>query len=468
MNTLPFYSGGRKTTEKMLEVRDKYTGETFARVSISDKSDIQKSYEILKKSETLPSHKRAEILDKTAEIVLSKKNKLAEIICCEAGKPIKLARGEVERCIQTLKFSASVARTISGETVNFPAHPGGEGRRGYVSYEPVGVVAAISPFNFPLNLFAHKVAPAIAAGCPIISKPASTTPVSALKLAECLFEAGLPENQLSVLVGSGSEIGTGIVSHPDCAHISFTGSPEVGWNLLNVNPKIGRTLELGSNSAMVIDSSWDVSDAAKKAVSASMAYSGQVCISLQRVYVTEDIFDELCSKIKENASQLIIGNPHDEATTIGPMISEYEADRVRDWVRKARNAGASVLVSEDKGKSLLGPQILTNVPENCEIISNEVFGPVVSINPIRKIDDAVELINQTEYGLQAGILIKDFQKAIRLSEKLDVAGVIIGDSPIFRVDQMPYGGIKKSGIGREGPKWAIRDLVKEKLTVFTL
>ncbi len=468
MKTLPFFVGGRKHGDKTLEVTDKYTGEIIARVSISGQDDVETAFELAEKSETLPVYRRAEILDTASIKVSEHKEELTDIICSEAGKPIKLALGEVDRCIQTLKFSASVARTMEGKTINFPAHPWGVNRRGFVSYEPIGTVSAISPFNFPLNLLAHKIAPAISAGCPVVAKPASTTPLVALKLAEILFESGLPEDQLAILIGSGSEIGEAIATHPDCKHISFTGSPAVGWNLVKLNPSIGRTLELGSNSAMIADVSWDIPEIAKKAVSASMAYSGQVCISLQRLYVTKDIFDEVCSQIIELASKLIIGNPHDPKTTIGPMVSLSEANRVREWVKDATDSGANLLFSADEGGVKLGAQILANVPESAKVISQEVFGPVLSINPVENLDEAVSLVNNSEYGLQAGVLVKDFAKAIKISEALDVAGVIIGDSPIFRTDQMPYGGIKKSGIGREGPAWAIRDLVKEKLTVFTL
>ncbi len=468
MTVRGFYLNGVCKTNATLDVRNKHTGEVFARVSVSDKEHVDTAYKVASNARTLSIHKRAEILDKASEIVLAKKKELSETICLEAGKPIALAEGEVSRCAQTLKFSASVARTLSGKTINFEAHSNGCGRRGYVSYEPVGTVAAISPFNFPLNLYAHKIGPAVAAGCPIVSKPASTTPLSALMLAEILFEAGLPYEHLSVLIGSGKTIGEGIATHKDCKHISFTGSPDVGWHLVETNPTIDRTLELGSNSAMIADSSWDTEDIAKKAVSASMAYSGQICISLQRLYLTKEIFKEVIKEVVGLAKELTIGDPMDRNTKIGPMISRQEADRIREWVGEAVSFGAKLIHSSDSGGAHLGAQILTHVPEDVKLIQNEAFGPVLCINPVDSLEEAVQKINATKYGLQAGILVSDYRKAIKLSEALDVAGVVIGDSPIFRVDNMPYGGIKHSGVGREGPEWAIRDLVREKLTVFTL
>lgn len=465
---LPFYVGGKRSSSQSLNVTDKYTGETIARVSVSTQSDVDLAYEIAGKAKAIPPHIRADILDKASIIVSNRKEELAETICNEAGKPIRLAEGEVDRCSQTLKFSASVARTLEGKTINFPAHPGGVNRRGFVSYEPVGTVCAISPFNFPLNLATHKIAPAISAGCPVVAKPASKTPISAIKLAEILYEAGLPREHLSVLIGSGSTIGSSVAAHRECRHISFTGSPDVGWRLVKQNPHVGRTLELGSNSAMIADSSWDVLGIANKAVKASMAYSGQVCISLQTLYVTKDIFDCICEVVVSEAEKLKMGDPHKPDFYIGPMISEKEADRVRTWIENATSDGGELLFGIDQNGVMLGPHIMTYVPESSSIISKEVFGPVLTVNPVEDLDDAVSRINKSAYGLQAGVLVSDYRKALHISESLNVAGVIIGDSPIFRTDQMPYGGIKGSGIGREGPSWAVRDLVREKLTVFTL
>ncbi len=467
-DTLPFYIEGERHSDQTIDVTDKYTGDTIARVSVCEESDVDLAYNVASKAKPIPFHKRADILDKASVIVSNRKRELAETICSEAGKPIKLADGEVDRCAQTLKISASVARTLKGETINFPAHPGGVNRRGYVSYEPVGTVCAISPFNFPLNLITHKIAPAISAGCPVVAKPASKTPISALKLAEILYEAGLPQEHLSVLIGSGPTIGKFIASHGECKHISFTGSPDVGWGLVKINPYAGRTLELGSNSAMIADGSWEVADIARKAVTASMAYSGQVCISLQTLYITVDIFDDVCDAVISEVEQLKIGDPHNPEFKIGPMISENEADRVRNWIEKATTEGGELLYGADQDKTMLGPHIMTFVPETSSIVSKEVFGPVLTINSVDSLDDAVSRINKSSYAINTGVLVSDYRKALRVSESLDVAGVIIGDSPIFRTDQMPYGGIKGSGIGREGPSWAVRDLVREKLTVFTL
>lgn len=468
MKVRPYLLDGQKTFELVTEITDKFTGKIFAGACICVPEDVNHAFEVAQKAPILPQWKRSEILLKAASLLENRLEEGAKIIAIEAGKPIKLARQEVKDSVTALKLCAAAAMTLDTRTVNLESDPKGDGKRAFVRLEPIGTAICISPFNYPLRLFVHKVGPAIAAGCPVIAKPSTVSPLSALMMGDILLEAGLPQQCLAIMIGKGSDIGENIVAHAKCAHLNFTGSSKVGWKLVELNPKVPRMLELGSNSAMIADSSWEPIDIARKAIEASMEYQGQDCISLQKLYVTQDIFDKVVDCSIELASHLNIGNPLLEETNLGPMISLNAVNRLRSWVREAEIYGAETVFSLYEGGTLLGPHIAIHVPESAKIMSREVFGPMLCINPVANVEEAVERVNSSRFQIQTGLLISDYKKALNAAENLQTGTVVIGDAPNYRSDAQPYGGVKESGMGREGPFRAIRDLTTEKLIVFSL
>jgi acyl-CoA reductase-like NAD-dependent aldehyde dehydrogenase len=458
------------TTGEWIEVRAPYDGELLGRVPACGSEQVDAAVAAAKaalEAGPLPAWKRAEILDRAAVIVAQRTEDLARIIATEAAKPIKTARVEAQRCVSTFTFAAVAARTLAGDVVPMDASAAGEGKLAFTLRVPIGVVGAISPFNFPLNLVAHKLAPAIAAGCPVVLKPASQTPLSALVLARILLdECGLPAGQLNVVTGSGGTVGNAIVDHPDIALITFTGSPEVGWGIRGRAPRKKVGLELGNNAPLIIEPSADVETAAKKVSVAGFSHAGQSCISTQRIYVHESVRERFLDALVPLVEGLVVGEPLDERTDVSALISTGERDRVQSWVDEAVASGAEILaggkVRED---GVLAPTVLGSVTPDMNVCKNEVFGPVVGIATYSSLDDALRLANDSRYGLQAAIFTADLSDALRAARTLDYGGVLVNEVPTFRADQQPYGGNRDSGNTREGPQWAVREMTEERLVI---
>ncbi len=452
-------------------MRSPYDGEEVAEVAWGNRAHAEAAIDAAQRAMTLPlaAHSRAQILEEVSARLKSRRADFARTIALEAGKPITAAELEVDRAVQTLLFSASAARTSGGEVVNFDAHPAAVGRLGIVLRVPAGIVAAITPFNFPLNLVAHKIAPAFAAGCATVLKPADKTPVSAILLGELFVDAGLPDGWINIVVGEAKEIGNVFLHDERVKVISFTGSAEVGWGLRANAPKKKVLLELGNATPVIVLADADLDEAASAITAHGFGFAGQTCISIQRVYVERSIHDALLEKLVPKIRQLIVGDPLNRDTQIGPVITQASRDRLLSWIRAAEERGAVPLTGggvDERG--MLQPTLLTQVSSDMEICSNEAFGPVVSIMPVSGLDEAIELANGTPYGLQAGLFTKDIARALLAVPHLEFAGVTINESPSFRADNMPYGGVKNSGNTREGPQYAFEEYTERRLIVLKL
>ncbi len=406
---------------------------------------------------------RSSILRKAHQLLLDRRDEMAAAVCSETGKPIKEARLEVDRSALTLLFSGEEAHRLRGEVVPMDASPAGKGRMAMTVREPVGVVAAITPFNFPLNLAMHKIGPAIAGGNAIVHKPASATPISAVKMASIFEESGLPPGALNVITGPGGSIGDALVFDPRVAMVTFTGSVEVGLRIRNLAGLKRVTLELGSNSAVIIEDDADLSEAVSRCVAGSFSHSGQVCISVQRIFVQRKIRDEFLERMVEGTKKLAIGHPRDPATDISSLITVGEAERVEDWIGEAVRAGAGLATGGARRRATVDPAVLTEVPDTASLSCREAFGPVVGVNAYETLDEAITRVNASDYGLQAGIYTRDIRKAFHAARRVHVGGFMINEVPQYRVDQMPYGGVKLSGTGREGPRYAIEEMTEPKL-----
>jgi acyl-CoA reductase-like NAD-dependent aldehyde dehydrogenase len=406
---------------------------------------------------------RSTILRKAYYRLLERRDEMAMAVCSETGKPIKEARMEVERSAMTLLFSSEEAHRLRGEVVPMDASPAGKGHWAMTVREPLGVIAAITPFNFPLNLAMHKVGPALAGGNSLVLKPASTTPISGILMASIFAECGLPAGALNVITGPGGAIGDMLVFDPRVAMVTFTGSVDVGLRIRNLAGMKRVTLELGSNSAVIIEDDADLNEAVPRCVAGSFAHSGQVCISVQRIYVNSKVRREFVERFVEGARKLHIGHPRDASTDISSLITEGEAQRVESWIREAVDSGAKLASGGARNRSTVEPTVLTEVPAGAKVACREAFGPVVGINSYESMDQAVAMVNDSQYGLQAGIYTRDIQKAFRAAQQVHVGGFMINEIPQYRVDQMPYGGVKLSGSGREGPKYAIEEMTEPKL-----
>ncbi len=414
----------------------------------------------------MPACKRAEILEKLAENLEKRKDEAAGIIAMEAAKPITTAREEVARTIQTYKFSAEEAKRIHGETLALDAAPGGENRLAFTVREPIGVIGAITPFNFPMNLVAHKVGPAIASGNTIVLKPASQTPLSAYFLAELLEETDLPAGAFNVVTGSGRTVGDQLVTDTCLAAITFTGSPTVGVDIRNKAGLKRVTLELGSNSAVIIDQGTDLDKIIPRCVKGAYSFQGQVCISLQRIYVHEHLYKSFVEKFVKATEKLQAGDPLDPETDISALISPKDVVRALAWIEEAVQHGAEVVAGGKREGNILYPTVLLNVDPALKVSCQEAFAPLAVISKFKTVEEAIEQVNDSRFGLQAGIYTNNMQHALLAAEKLQVGGVMINDIPTFRVDHMPYGGVKDSGMGREGIKYAIEEMTELKLVVF--
>ncbi len=455
-------------TDEWSEVKAPYDETLIGRVPKGDAALVEKATAAAAGAfaeAEFPAHERAALLDRAAELVGEREDDLTMTIAAEAGKPVKTARVEAQRCVSTLQFSAVAARTLTGHTVPMEAGSPGVGKLGVVIRVPYGVVGAISPFNFPLNLVAHKLGPAIAAGNAIVLKPAGQTPISAIKLAEVLYDAGLPENWLQVVCGSGSDVGNAIVEEDRIGAITFTGSASVGWGIRSKAPHKKVNLELGSNAPLIVNEDGDWETAADKAQLHAYSHAGQSCISVQRVLLHESIADQFTERFTKNVESLVTGDPMDENTDVGPVISRDDRDRVKEWIDEATAKGGEILtggelVDEDR---CVAPTVIRNEPKECHTWKDEIFGPVATIHTFKTFDEALEMANDSRYGLQAGVFTRDVGNAKKAGETLEFGGVLINEVPTFRTDQMPYGGVKDSGNTREGPHYAVRELTEERL-----
>jgi acyl-CoA reductase-like NAD-dependent aldehyde dehydrogenase len=454
-------------TGEWQEVRSPYSGEVVGRVAKAGAEDTRRAIDAAEAAmrEPLPAHKRAEILVRVAGALGRRHEEVARLISDEAGKPMKAAKIEASRAMSTYTFSAVEARKLAGEIVPMDASQAGEGKLGLTLRTPIGVAGAISPFNFPLNLVAHKIAPALGAGCAVVLKPASQTPLSALLLAELETEAGLPPGWLNVLVGPASEIGDVLVEDERVKVITFTGSSAVGWKLRERAPRKRVNLELGNATPLIVEADADVEAAAGATAQHGFSFAGQSCISIQRVYVQRSVYDDYLERLLPKVEQLVLGDPADEETDVGPVIDEDARDRILEWIEEARKGGAEILTGGDLDGELVRPTVIANVSPDLKVSCEEVFGPVVTVNPYESLDEALELANGTRYGLQAGIFTTDLQTAFRAAQELEFGGVTVNEAPTFRADQMPYGGVKDSGNTREGPAYSIREFTEERVVV---
>ena len=456
--------------EDWIEVASPYDGSLVARVAKVGAAETRAAIDAAERAmrDPLPAHERARILDRVAAALAERADEAARLICAEAGKPMKAARVEASRAVSTYTMAAVEARKLAGEVVPMDASEAGVGKLAFTQRVPVGVVGAISPFNFPLNLVAHKIAPALAAGCAVVLKPATQTPLSALFLAELELEAGLPAGWLNVLVGPSSEIGDVLVEDPRVALITFTGSGPVGWGIRERAPRKRVSLELGNATPVIVDADADVSLAAAKCAANAFSFAGQSCISVQRILVHEDVYDAFRDALVPLVDALVVGDPADEATDVGPLIAPSERERVLEWIEEARAGGATVLTGGVVESDLLRPTVVEAPPPEGRLACDEVFGPVCTLQRFATLDEAVDLANSTRYGLQAGIFTGDVGRALSAASRLEFGGVTINEAPTFRADQMPYGGVKDSGNTREGPAWTIREMTEERLVVVQL
>lgn len=449
-----------------LEVRDKYGGQVATRVARADRPTVERAiaaaHAAAPAMRKLPAYARRDVLEHCARRFRERADELAMSLCIEAGKPIRDARGEVERLIDTFRIAAGEATRAHGEVLAMDVTPRAARYRGQWKRVPIGPVAAISPFNFPLNLAAHKVAPAIAAGCPFVLKPASYTPIGALIIAETLAETDLPRGAFSVLPCRVPDAEP-LITDERIKLLSFTGSPEVGWGLKAQAGKKRVVLELGGNAGCIVDEGVDVGDVVERLVIGAFYQSGQSCISVQRIIVHERVYDELRERLVAATRELPMGDPKDERTFIGPLISEDDAQRIERWIAAAVDAGARLLCGGRRSGVMHEATLLENVPRDQELSCREVFGPVAVLSRFSAFDDALAEVNDSRYGLQAGVFTHDLRKMHKAWDELEVGGVIINDVPSFRVDHMPYGGVKDSGFGREGLRFAIEDMSEIRL-----
>ena len=454
----------------VITVRSPYDGSIIGEIPAQTAADVDIAVAIAKRAlhdNPLSLWKRAEILDKAAARLTDRREEFARIVAREAAKPIRTARVEAERAAGTFQFSAAEARKLSGEMIPLDAIPSGEGKLGFTLRVPIGVVGAIAPFNFPLNLVVHKVGPAIAAGCPVVLKPASQTPFSSLALARMLIdECGLPPEYLQVITGSGSTVGNAIVDHPDIALITFTGSPDVGWSIRARAPRKRVGLELGNNAPCIIEADGDWRTAAAKIKVAGFSHAGQSCISTQRVLVHRSIAAAFTAVLAAHVETLVVGDPMDEATDVSALISRTERDRVAGWIEEARAAGATIAAGGSvQADGVLRPTVIADATPDLKVCALEVFGPVVAVTAYDTLDEAIALANYTKFGLQASIFTKDIDVALKAVRSLDFGGVLVNEVPTWRADQQPYGGLRDSGNTREGPAYTVKEMTEIRMVI---
>ncbi|MFN8381822.1 MAG: aldehyde dehydrogenase family protein [Anaerolineales bacterium] len=455
-----------------LEVKNKYNGSTVGVLPTARKEDLDSALAAAERAEDvmadMPAHKRAEILVRAASLMRERADDLAKTIAAEAGKALKFARAEVDRAASVFTIAAEEAKRLHGETIPLDAVPSGERYFGYWTRRPVGVIAAISPFNFPLNLVAHKVAPALAAGNTLVLKPATTTPLAAVKLCQILQEAGLPAGAINLVVGAGGTVGEWLITDERVDKITFTGSSEIGRHILAVAGIKKVTLELGNNSPVVVAPDADLDFVAKRCALGAFYNSGQVCISVQRIYSQKQVYEPFTKKFIKATEAMVVGDPLDERVDVGPMIDSKEVDRIESWVKEAQGSGASVLTGGRREGTVYYPTVLSNVEADMKVIAEETFGPVASVISSDDFESALQQANASKFGLQVGVFTNDVNRLFKAVRKLNFGGVIVNDTPNFRADHMPYGGNRQSGLGREGVKFAMEDMTNIQLVAIRL
>ena len=451
-----------------LEVRSPWDQGLVGRVTVATRADARQAVNhavaSLRRTRALPRWKRREILEDVAGALIEQKERFAQLIVAEAGKPVRLARSEVDRAVLTFKTAAEEAARTGGESIPLDLTEGNEGRWGLVQRFPVGPVLAITPFNFPLNLVAHKLAPALAAGCPLILKPAPQTPFTALALGEVILKAGWPQEALAVLPLSNADTAWLAEKEDRIKLISFTGSSKVGWELKIHSGRKRVLLELGGNAALIVHSDWpDLDEAAGRTAHAAFGYAGQSCVSVQRVFVERSVFQSFLWRVVDHTSKMVTGDPSDEATEVGPLVRLSEAERVESWIKEAVENGAKLVAGGERRGSMITPAILTGTKPGMKVRDEELFGPVVAIEPYDDFEQALADVNHSKYGLQAGLLTRDAGRILTAFRELEVGALIVGDTPSWRLDPMPYGGVKDSGLGREGIRSAIEEMTEPRM-----
>ena len=457
-------------TGDWIEVRSPYSGDVVGRVAKAGAHEVQHAIGAAENAmrDPLPAHRRAEILVRVAGYLGKRHEEAARLISDEAGKPMKAARVEAARAMSTYTMAAVEARKLAGEMVPMDGSRAGEDKLGFTLRRPIGVIGAISPFNFPLNLVAHKIAPALAAGCAVVLKPASQTPLSALFLAELETEAGLPPGWLNVLAGPSNEIGDVLVEDERVKALTFTGSGAVGWALKERAPRKRVLLELGNATPVIVDADAGLDVAAEKLAANAFSFAGQSCISVQRIYVVGKAYDTFLEAFLPRVEALKLGDPSDEETDVGPVIDTDARERILEWIEEARQGGARILTGGGVDGELVRPTVIADARPELKVSCQEVFGPVCTVNAVDSLAEAVALANGTRYGLQAGIFTGSLRSALQAAQELEFGGVTVNEAPTFRADQMPYGGTKDSGNTREGPAYAVRELTEERLVVVDL
>lgn len=462
---------GKEWTEgEAMEVRSPWDQGLVGRVTIATRADardaVSHAVSSLRRTRAMPRWKRREILENVAGALTAQKDRFTQLIVAEAGKPLQPARAEVDRAILTLKTAAEEAVRLGGESIPLDVTQGNEGRWGLLQRFPVGPVLAITPFNFPLNLVAHKLAPAIAAGCPVILKPAPQTPFTALALGEVIVKAGWPEDAIAVLTLDNADTAWLAEKEDRIKLVSFTGSAKVGWELKAHSGRKRTVLELGGNAALIVHGDWpNLDDAALRTAHAAFGYAGQSCISVQRVYVDRAIFQTFVWKVVDCAAKLVAGGAADEQTELCPMIRLSDAERVEAWIEEAVAAGAKLVTGGERDGAFVAPSVLSGTKPGMKLRDEEVFGPVVCIEPYDDFEQALAEVNHSRYGLQAGLLTRDVGRILTAYRELEVGALIVGDTPTWRIDPMPYGGVKDSGLGREGLRWAIEEMTEPRMLV---
>ena len=457
-------------TGEWVDVRSPFSGEVVGRVPKAGAAETRRAVDGAAEAmrEPLPAHKRAEILVRVAGALGRRHDEVARLISDEAGKPMKAARIEAKRAMSTYTMAAVEARKLAGEMIPMDASQAGEGKLAFTLRRPIGVVGAISPFNFPLNLVAHKIAPALAAGCAVVLKPAGQTPLSALLLAELETDAGLPAGWLNVVTGPASEIGDALVEDERVKLITFTGSGPVGWMIRERAPRKKVSLELGNATPVILDIDADLDDAAARLAAHAFSFAGQSCISVQRIYVDRGLYEAFVERFVPRVEALRLGDPADEETDVGPVIDAGSRERILAWIDEARASGAEILTGGALEGELIRPTVIGNPSPDLSVSCEEVFGPVCTVTATDSLDEAIALANGTRYGLQAGIFTGRLDTALRAAQELEFGGVTVNEAPTFRADQMPYGGVKDSGNTREGPASAVREMTEDRLVVVEL
>lgn len=462
-----FLDGEWVETGEWLEVCSPYSGDVIATVAKAGEDETRRAIDSAERAmrDPLPTWQRADILERASRLIEERNEELARLISAEAGKPIKNARIEAARAVNTYGLSSGEARRLSGEVVPVTGTQAGAGHIAWTVRVPIGVIGAISPFNFPLNLVAHKLAPALAAGCAVVLKPASSTPVSALRLAAILEEAGLPAGWLHVLPGSGAEIGGVLAEDERVRMITFTGSGAVGWGIRRLAYRKKVALELGNASPVLVEADADLDLAAQKVATHAFGFAGQTCVSVQRVYVRREVYDDFVSRLLPKVDALKAGDPADDSTDVGPVIDGENHERVLAWIEEATAGGATVLTGGVEENGVIRPTVLAGVTPEMRVCREEIFGPVCSITPYASLEEGFELANSTAYGLQSAIFTRSIEPAVKATGALEFGSVMINAAPEWRVDQMPYGGTKASGNTKEGPAYTIREMTEERLVV---